>query len=216
MSGEWQQQYRVGEVVNGHSWTGTEWVPVTSQQLPASRAYAAPQLSAPSVSPARSAAGLFWLGVFVAVGVSAAGLAVVNSSGGGIIWYGGYFVTLAVWRRAWRAYRSASAASGQQMSSSAMLAVAAGVIVAVGSAAVFGVQWINAESHRDSSALATVVGSCWSEDGSQVYVVDCGDSSAKYRAVDEVSTGQESSCPEETVGTVVGTIPAQTLCLAPK
>ena len=233
-------QYEVGQVVNGYSWNGVGWdavtpdtapdapdqgpgfalppgmalatqYPTTGQPAPP-RGYAA-DLGGPT--PGRAAAGLFWIGVLVAVGVSVAGWVAHNSLNGGVFWFGGYFISLGLWRRAWAQFKATSYATGQGLSLNAKLLTAAGALVAIVFAAVLGVTWVSDESTQGN--LTETVGSCWAEDGDQVVLVACSDSRAKYTAVQQVTTGTEAAnCPSNSAGSVVTEVATITLCLAPR
>lgn len=228
-------QYEIGQVENGHRWTGASWEPVTAPaEAPAAppappvapgsgfaddpAAYWAPAApgvgpvgAGSSVSPARVAAPLFFAGVVVAVGVSIAGIVVVNSSGGGILWWGGYFVAFALWRSAKAKYDAAARGTGVSMSGAAKAVVALGLVIGIGSAAVFGLSWANASS---TPALTETVGSCWQQQGDKGVLVDCGSSDAEYQAV--AVTATEDACPQEAIASIKSDSTGQYLCLAKK
>lgn len=169
-------------------------------------AYTAPQ--ATTASPARAALPWFLGGVAVAVGVSIAGWMVVHSRGGGVLWWGGYFVTFGLWRAAYGAYSRARAATGQKLGGAAMAVVVLGTVVALGSAAAFAVSYVG---EKTAPAVADGVGSCWAEDGDQVVAVACTDSDAKYVAVSEVAS--DSDCATEDAGAIDSTTKGKVLCL---
>ena len=222
--------YEIGQIVNGHRWTGAEWEPVpgpdpaapgslateplttttSTAPSPDAAAYWAPaDGSAPSA--ARAAAPMFIAGVVVAIGVSIAGIVVVNSRGGGILWWGGYFVAFGLWRAAKARYDAARRASGESMSGTTKAIAALGLVVAIGSAAAFGLTWAKAASTPD---LPETVGSCWQELDGKGVVVDCGSSDAQYTAIATAAT--EDACPQESVASVQSAKGGQFLCLVTK
>ena len=239
-------QYEVGQVENGHRWTGSDWEPasgtdpVTPEPMagtdplphgspiaeplaptttsaapsPDAAAYWAPAdgpTPAAGPSAARAAAPMFIAGVVVAIGVSIAGIVVVNSRGGGILWWGGYFVALGLFRAAKARYDAASRATGAPMSGSTKAIAAVGLVVALGSAAAFGLTWAKASS---APALAETVGSCWQEQDGKGVVVDCGSSDAQYTAIATAVT--QDACPQESVAWVQSSRGDSYLCLATK
>ncbi len=150
-------QVENGRRWNGHDWETVEAEaaegvvaaepgsepaqPVTGEPAGASTLLGDPQYGGPAYgdplaagaatggpSPFAAAAPLFLLGVLVAVGVSIAGIMVINSRGGGILWWGGYFVTFGLWRAAFARYKEASAASGTGLGG-----LGTAVVTAVGS-----------------------------------------------------------------------------------
>lgn len=173
--------------------------------------YGAPQAGPAGVagpSPARAAAPLFLAGVAVAIGVSIAGVMVLNSRGGGVLWWGGYFVTAGLWRAAWRRYQDARAATGTGLSGLATGAAAIGVLVSLGAAAVFGLAWFQ---DKTAPALAETVGSCWAVENDQAFLVPCDDPDALYTALEEVST--DADCPATSIGSVETATAGRYLCL---
>lgn len=163
-------------------------------------------------SPFAAAAPLFLLGVLVAVGVSIAGIMVINSSGGGILWWGGYFVTFGLWRTAWSRYQAAKAASGKGLGGVGTAVTAVGAIVAVGAAAAFALAYAGDKS---APALTETVGSCWRvESSEQVQLVACDSSDATYVALEEVA--DEADCPASYLGVVETETAGRFLCLGLK
>jgi hypothetical protein len=162
-------------------------------------------------SPARAAAPMFFAGVVVAIGVSIAGIVVVNSRGGGILWWGGYFVAFALWRSAKAKYDAHSRATGQSMSGATKAIAVAGLVVALGSAAAFGLTYAKAKT---ATPLAETVGSCWQEQDGKGVVVDCGSSDAQYTAIAISAT--EAACPQEAIASIQASNGGQYLCLAKK
>jgi hypothetical protein len=184
----------------------------TADQLPPP---AAPAPVAGLPTPGRAGALLFWIGVAVAVGASVLGYVAVTSLSGGFLWWGGYFVTFALWSRAFRSAKTVEKQTGRSLSTNAKLAAAVGIVVAVGSAAWFGITW--AQQSKEQSQLSETVGSCWARDGEKAFLVACSDSRAEFRATTQVTTGTEdTNCPSTTVGTVATNNAAVTLCLEAK
>lgn len=159
-------------------------------------------------SPARAALPWFLGGVLVAVGVSVAGWMVVHSRGGGVLWWGGYFVTFALWRTAWRQYQASRAATGQRLGGAATALVAVGTVVALASAAVFAFSYVG---EKTAPPVADGVGSCWAENGEQVVAVACTDADAKYVAVSEQTS--DADCPSTAAGAIDASTPGKVLCL---
>ncbi|MFC6236308.1 hypothetical protein [Longivirga aurantiaca] len=178
---------------------------------PAYGAPLAPGATAGGPSPFAAAAPLFLLGVLVAVGVSIAGIMVINSRGGGILWWGGYFVTFGLWRSAFARYKAASAASGSGLGGLGTAVVAVGTVLAVGAAAAFGLAFA---SDKSTPALAETVGSCYTADGDKVFVVECDSTDATYVALKEVVA--ETDCPASTIGTIDTATAGRYLCLGLK
>lgn len=266
------QGYEVGQIVNGHRWTGHEWEPVqapggdaaalapptgppvTPDAAPAvdspllgtpqfgGPAYGAPAgapvavnqfgtpidpgsappppagapvYGAPTTgggqSPAAAAAPMFLIGTVIAIGASIAGIAVLNSRGGGILWWGAYFVTFALWRRAWSAYQQAKGATGRGLGTGAKVVAAICVVAAVGSAGAFGLAFA---ADKSTPALAEGVGSCFTRDGDKVFVVACDSAEAQYVALSEVTN--EADCPATTIGDIESTTAGRFLCLGLK
>jgi hypothetical protein len=162
-------------------------------------------------SPARAAAPMFFAGVVVAIGVSIAGIVVVNSRGGGILWWGGYFVAFGLFRAAKARYDAASRATGAPMSSATKTIAVVGLVVALGSAAAFGLTWAKVAS---TPPLAETVGSCWQEQDGKGVVVDCTSSDAQYTAIATAAT--KDACPEAAVAWVQSAKGDSYLCLATK
>jgi hypothetical protein len=167
----------------------------------------APAASGPLESPAKAAAPSFFLGAAVAIGVSIAGLWVMSSRSGGVLWLGGYLVTLFAWRRSWAYYKAASARSGQSLSSPqkaiAGLLIAASLVLT----GIFAVQYIG---QKTAPKLTAAIGSCWARDGDKAVLVDCSDSSAAYRAVGVAATADQCSTNDAVE------ISKVTYCLSPK
>ncbi|HET7901361.1 MAG TPA: hypothetical protein VFL59_09250, partial [Candidatus Nanopelagicales bacterium] len=149
----------------------------------------------------------FLAGVAVAVGVSIAGYVVLHSRGGGLLWWGGYFVTFGLWRAAWARY--SATAGGRPMPGPARALMIGGVVVSVAAAAVFAYSYI---SDKTAPPVATGVGSCWAEEGDNVVAVPCGDADARYTATAEVSS--DSECPGTSAGSIDSDQPGKVLCLA--
>ena len=228
-------KYEVGQVVDGRRWTGSDWEPapgtdpVTQESpiaeppavtttsaapSPDAAAYWAPADGTTTVagpSPARAAAPMFFAGVVVSIGVSIAGIVVVNSRGGGILWWGGYFVALGLFRAAKARYDAASRATGAPMSGTTKAIAAVGLVVALGSAAAFGLTWAKVAS---TPPLAETVGSCWQEQDGKGLVVDCSSSDAQYTAIATAAT--QDACPQEAVAWVQSSKGTEYLCLATK
>lgn len=182
-------------------------------QHPSSPTYVTPtgygaMPAAPPSAPGRAALLWFLGGVAVAVGVSIAGWIVVNSRGGGVLWWGGYFVTLALWRTAWRNYQIARGATGQKLGGAALAVVVVGALLAVGSAALFASAYIG---EKTAPPIADGVGSCWADKGDQVVNVSCSDSTAAYVAVSEAAS--DADCPSTIAGSIDSTTPGKVLCL---
>jgi hypothetical protein len=267
------QGYEVGQIVNGHRWTGHEWEPVKAPEADAAAlapptgppvappagptvdspllgtpqfggpAYGAPAGAPPAVnqfgtpidpgspplappdgapmygapttgggqSPAAAAAPMFLIGTVVAIGASIAGIAVLNSRGGGLLWWGAYFVTFALWRRAWSAYQQAKGATGRGLGTAATVVAGVCVVAAVGSATAFGLAFV---SDKSAPALAESVGSCFTRDGDKVFVVACDSADAQYVALTEVTN--EADCPATTIGDVESPTAGRFLCLGLK
>lgn len=167
--------------------------------------------AAPAPSPERAALPWFLGAVAVVIGVSIAGLVVVSSRGGGVLWWGGYFVAFALGRTAWSRYSRARAVSGGSMSATAIIVMVLGGVLALGAVAAFTVAYVGEKS---APPVADGVGSCWADDGDRVLAVSCGDSAAKYVAVAQVST--DSDCAADTDGAIDSSIPGKVLCLKKK
>jgi hypothetical protein len=179
--------------------------------FPAAPSYAAaasaPLASGPLESPAKAAAPTFLLGAAVAIGVSIAGLWVMSSRSGGVLWLGGYLVTLFAWRRSWANYKAASARTGQSLSTQQK--AVAGVLIAASLVltGVFAVQYIG---QKTAPKLTAAIGSCWARDGDKAVLVNCSDSGAAYVAVSVAATADQCL----TNGAVE--INKVTYCLSPK
>ena len=267
-----EQAYEVGQIENGHRWTGHEWEPVPAAAedaatlappagppvIPASDpavdapllgtpqfggpAYGAPAgapaavdqfgtpvdpgsapppptgaplYGAPATgavkSPVAAAAPMFLIGTVVAIGASIAGIAVINSRGGGILWWGAYFVTFALWRRAWSAYQEAKGATGRGLGTGAKVLAGVCVLAAVGAAGAFGLAYA---ADKSTPALAEAVGSCFTRDGDTVYVVACDSPDAQYVALTEVTN--EADCPASALGSIDSPTAGRFLCLGLK
>ncbi|MBI1376746.1 MAG: hypothetical protein GC157_04585 [Frankiales bacterium] len=212
--------YQVGDVANGYRWNGTSWEPVPP---PSPTSAGAPPLLPPPVmgvptpvpttTPAQAASGLFWAGVAVALAVSAITYFALHSDSGGIFWFGGYFLTVGLWRRAYARAKAAESRSGTRLSqpARAIAGVVGGavVVLAIG----ISLAWIG--SYNQPHGLTDKVGSCWTDNGTTVSLVDCADPNADYVAVSIVSTGSErTTCPSEAIGSVtVSGHPDSSLCL---
>lgn len=144
----------------------------------------------PLESPAKAAAPSFLLGVAVAVGVSLAGLWVIQSHSGGILWLGGYIVSFGAWRRSWAYYRAAAARTGQTLSAPQKAITGILLVVSLALTAAFVVQYIG---QKTAPKLTAGVGSCWAQEGDKGVLVDCTDSRAAYIAVSTASTTDQ--CP---------------------
>lgn len=233
-------QVENGRRWNGHDWETVEAEaaegvvaaepgsepaqPVTGEPAGASTLLGDPQYGGPAYgdplaagtatggpSPFAAAAPLFLLGVLVAVGVSIAGIMVINSRGGGILWWGGYFVTFGLWRAAFARYKEASAASGTGLGGLGTAVVAVGTVLAVGAAAAFGLAFA---ADKSAPALAETVGSCFTADGDKVFVVACDSTDATYVALKEVTA--DADCPASTIGTIDTATAGRFLCLGLK
>lgn len=212
--------YQVGDVANGYRWNGTAWEPAPPPAPSAAGGLPAlppPVMGlptpVPTATPAQAAAGLFWAGVAVALAVSAITYVALHSDSGGIFWFGGYFLTFGLWRRAYARAKAAETRSGTRLGqpARAIAGVVGGavVVLAIG----MSLAWIG--SYNQPHGLAATVGSCWTDDGGTARLVDCTDPNADYVAVSIVSTGSERpNCPPEAIGTVtVKGSPANALCL---
>ena len=200
--------YRIGDIANGHLWTGAHWVPVEELQNPE---YARPPApgSFPQVPNLYSSAiTTFLIGCAIAIGVSLMGIGQVNSGHGGIIWLGGYFVALGFWRSAWRKYKDITAHTLQRLSSGNMLVIGAALLLTLGSAGYFGF------AKASTGSLRETVGSCWRDEGTMVVLVPCSSSEATYRGV-EIATN-EQYCPQSSDSYVKLEASSTVLCLAPK
>jgi hypothetical protein len=171
----------------------------------------APAFATGGPTPFAAAAPMFLLGVLVAIGVSVAGIMVINSRGGGVLWWGGYFVTFALWRRAFASYKAVSAASGTGLGGLGTAVAAVGVVLAVGAAAAFGLAFANDKS---APALAETVGSCWTAEGEKVFLVACDSADAQYTALEEVTS--EADCPTTAIGSIETATAGRFLCLGLK
>jgi hypothetical protein len=151
----------------------------------------------------------FIIGALVGIGVSIAGIVVINSGGGGILWFGGYFITLALWRTAW-------ARRGHPSQSSTIIAVVVGALT-IGSAAWFGVSWLHEKSLENAvlpNAQPTI-GSCWFDaPGGYVDITSCSNNLAKYTGAKLVTSPDQ--CPASAPTYVEVTANKSYLCLAAK
>jgi hypothetical protein len=177
---------------------GTPLAPPAGATYPGGYAgAAAPGPSGPVESPAKAAAPSFLLGALVAIGVSVLGLWVIQSHSSGVLWFGGYFVTLAAWRRSWAYYKATSARTGAGLTApqKAIVAVLAGTALVL--TAAFAVQYIGAKT---APKLTAAVGSCWADSGDKVRLVECSDSSAAYIATSTALT--QDACPASAEGSI--------------
>lgn len=233
--------HEVGDVVDGRRWNGQDWEaiqigdtaepgsgalppptgdPVEPPTLlgepqPGGPAYGEPALDGAAAgagpSPFAAAAPLFFLGVLVAVGVSIAGIWVVNSRGGGFLWWGGYIVTFGLWRSAFARYKEVSEGSAASLSQRGLVMVIAGALVAVASAGAFAYAWAKATT---APRVTNTVGSCWVKDGEQFYPSDCGDAAAIYVVLSEEFN--ESFCSSESYYWVESPTKGKVLCMGLK
>ena len=155
-------------------------------------ATAPPAPAGPSESPAKAAAPSFLLGAAVAIIASLAGLWVISSRSGGILWIGGYLVTFFAWRRAWAYYKAAAARTGQTLTTPQKAITGVLVVASLALTGAFAVQYIG---QKTAPKLTAGVGSCWAQDGDKAVLVDCTDSTAAFVATGTAATVDQ--CPTD-------------------
>ena len=197
-------------------WDGTQWMANSARphegEAPATTIDQAPAWQAPVAAPKRTNSRWltpFLIGAAVGIGVSIAGIVVINSRGGGVLWFGGYFITLAFWRTAW-------ARRGNPSQSSMIIAGVIGALT-IASAAWFGVSWLHEKSIENAvipNAQPTV-GSCWLDaSGGYLDITSCSNKLAKYTGEKLVTNPDQ--CPANAPTYVEVTANKSYLCLAAK
>ena len=152
----------------------------------------------------------FLIGVGAAIVTSVAGLLVIQSGGGGLLWFGGYFVAFSSLSRAWKIHQRSKSQTGVGLSQPMRIGGAALAIAALVLTGLFASTYINKKSHP----LTATVGSCWAQDGDKAVLVACDNSDARFTAV--AIEASSDSCPASAESYVYDETSKQYICLQAK